>query len=179
MRILVAGASGAIGRQLLPMLSAHDVTGTTRSRPGVIATLGATPLLLDVFDRDRTIEAVTAARPEVVVSLLTDLATRDYQANSRLRREGFPNLAAAAVTAGARRLVVESIGFDAGPAGNDAVAAMEGSARGTGLEVVVLRFGLLWGPGTWYEAPEAGREFIHVRDAAAAVLAAIEGPTPA
>jgi nucleoside-diphosphate-sugar epimerase len=172
-RILVAGATGAIGRELLPLLGGHDVVGMTRSRPELVRELGAEPAVCDVYDRERLFEVLAAARPEVVVDLLTDLANRDFAANSRIRREGTRNLVDAAVAAGARRLVLESVSFELPPDGAAACAEMERIAEESGLETVVLRFALLWGPGTWHDAPEPGREFVHVRDAAEAVAAAI------
>jgi nucleoside-diphosphate-sugar epimerase len=104
MRIFVAGAAGAIGRALLPLLREHEVVGMTRSRPEVVRELGAEPAVCDVYDRERLTEVVRAARPEVVVHLLTDLAARDFAANNRVRREGTRNLVDAAVdTAGGGR----------------------------------------------------------------------------
>lgn len=172
MRVFVAGATGAIGRELLPLLAEHDVRGMTRSRPELVRELGAEPVVCDVYDRERVFEAVAAARPEVVVSLLTDLAERDFDANNRIRREGTRNLVDAAVFAGARRLLVESVDFELPPAGAAALAEMERIAEESGLDVELLRFGLLWGPGTWYEEPPNDGA-IHVRAAAEAVVAAL------
>lgn len=178
MRILVAGASGAIGRQLLPLLAEHDVVGMTRSRPDLVRELGAEPVVVDVYDRERLFQVVAAANPEVVVDLLTDLAARDFDANARVRREGTPHLVDAAVAAGARRIVVESVSFDLPPDGAAAVETMEWLVRESGLESVVLRFGRLWGPGTWHEALDGPGDggFIHVREAAEAVRDAIAAP---
>ncbi len=177
MRIFVAGATGVIGRELLPMLSGHEVVGSTRSRPELVRELGAAPVVLDVYDRDAVFRAVADARPEVVVDLLTDLAARDFGANSRIRREGTANLVPAAVAGGVRRFVVESISFAAsGTDGAAAVDEMERLVRESGLEAAVLRLPLLWGPGTWYDAPEPGREFIHVHDAAVLFHQAILAP---
>ena len=133
-------------------------------------------MVADVFDRDLVLSLVAAARPEVVVNLLTDLAGRDFDATSRIRREGSRNLVDAAVAAEARRLVVESISFSSPPDGAAAVAEMEGMAESSGLEAVILRFGYFWGPDTWHEKPEAGGPFIHVRDAAVQVRDAVLQP---
>lgn len=73
MRIFVAGATGAIGRALLPLLEGHKVVGMTRSRPELVRDLGAEPLVCDVYDRERLLAVVAEARPEVAVDLLTDL----------------------------------------------------------------------------------------------------------
>lgn len=173
MRIFVAGATSVIGRELLPLLRGHDVFGMTRSRPELVRGLGAEPVVCDVYDRERLVEVVAEARPEVVVSLLTDLANRDFAANARIRREGFPNLVDAAVAAGARRLVVESVSFELPPDGAAAVAAMEQAARESGLEAEILRFPYLWGPYTWNDVEEAPPGYMHVREAAEAVSAAL------
>jgi nucleoside-diphosphate-sugar epimerase len=175
MRIFVAGATGVIGRELLPMLANHAVVGMTRSRVDAARALGAEPVVADVYDRERVLAVVAAARPDVVVHLLTDLAERDFEANARIRRVGTRNLVNAAVAARARRLVVESISFAASAEGAAAVAEMERIARDSGLESVVLRLARLWGPGTWNERPEEGAEFIHVRDAARLVCEAAVG----
>lgn len=173
MRVFVAGATGVLGRELLPMLTGHVVIGMTRSRPEVVRALGAEPVVADVYDRDRVRAVVAAARPDVVVHLLTNLAARDFDANARIRRIGTRNLVDAAVAARASRLVVESISFGAPPDGMAAVAEMERIANESGLEAVVLRLARLWGPGTWHDAPEQGADFIHVQDAAQLVCDAI------
>ncbi len=115
MRVFVAGAAGAIGRQLLPMLLAdgHAVWGTTRSpeRAGWIRGVGATPVLVDALDAGDVRAAVADARPEVIVHQLTDLAggfdRRHLEANSRLRQVGTRNLVEAALAAGVGRFVAQ------------------------------------------------------------------------
>src|SRR5919107_5709734 len=120
MRIFVAGAPGAIGQRLRPLLPAggHQVTAMTR-RPDRVAGLraaGADPVVADALDREAVLAAVTGARPEVVVHELTDLAgMRDFRkvdqgfaATNRLRIEGTDHLLAAARAAGARRFVAQS-----------------------------------------------------------------------
>jgi nucleoside-diphosphate-sugar epimerase len=122
MRVFVAGASGAIGRALVPRLVAagHDVTGMTRSegRAEAIRQAGADAAVVDVFDGDALRAAVEAARAEVVVHELTalpdrlDFRKRDlYEPTNRLRTEGTRNLLEAARVAGARRFVCQSIAF--------------------------------------------------------------------
>jgi nucleoside-diphosphate-sugar epimerase len=100
MRILLAGATGVIGRPLLTLLvrAGHDVTGTTRSaaRVGAIAASGAVPAVVDVFDEDGLREAARVARPEVVIHQLTNLPDEadptkiaaSLAANARIRIEG-------------------------------------------------------------------------------------------
>jgi nucleoside-diphosphate-sugar epimerase len=130
MKVFVAGASGVIGRRLVPMLVAagHDVVGMTRSaeRAEALREAGAEPAVCDVFDAEALRRAVAAAQPEVVVHELTDLpqdldprrAKEAYARNDRIRREGTSNLVAAAVACGARRIVAQSIAFVYRPEGD-------------------------------------------------------------
>lgn len=209
MKIFVAGASGAIGRRLLPLLieAGHTVTGTTRhsDRAQGIADLGAEPVLVDVFDSDRLRAAVAEAAPDVVVHQLTDLSGEDFEANSRLRIKGTRNLVDAAKAAAVEVMVAQSIAWLYVPGTEPAVEtdpldpAVRSYAGVVALEEavaemtrgVVLRYGRLYGPGTWYapdgliterirkgefdEGPSWGC-FVHVDDAAAAAVSALDWP---
>ena len=126
MKVFVAGASGAIGRSLLPRLVAagHDVTGTTRTeqRAETIRAAGARAAICDALDADALRRAVLDAAPDVVVHQLTALPTRldprdkrVYDATNRLRRDGTANLLAAARAVGARRFICQSIAFAYAP----------------------------------------------------------------
>jgi nucleoside-diphosphate-sugar epimerase len=119
MKIFLAGASGALGRQLVPALRAagHDVAGTTRSaaKAAELKASGAEPVVLDALDADAVLHAVTAARPDVVMHQLTAIAEPDFKnldasfaATNRLRTEGLDHLLAAAREAGARRFIAQS-----------------------------------------------------------------------
>jgi nucleoside-diphosphate-sugar epimerase len=120
MNVFIAGASGAAGRALIPLLveHGHRVTGTTRSpaKTGALRALGAEPVVLDGLDRAAVIEAVGRARPDAIVhqmtalSGLTDLRRfeRAFETTNRLRTEGTDNLAAAARAAGVERIVAQS-----------------------------------------------------------------------
>lgn len=211
MRIFLAGASGAIGRRLTPLLlsAGHTVAGTTRStgKAEELQARGVEPIVLDVFDSSALQDAVVRARPDVVIHQLTDLPQvldpaglgEALVRNSRLRGEGTANLVAAARAAGARRLIAQSIAFayaaGAEPhAETDPIASAEGdepravTARGVralenavlhspGIYGIVLRYGRLYGPGTWQEAAN-GRGSVHVDAAAqAALLAVMRGVT--
>jgi len=210
MNIFVAGASGAIGRRLVPLLLAagHSVTGTTRTAEKAVAlkAQGARPAVVDVFDASALATAVVEARPDVIIHQLTDLpqtldpaGLRDVLArNSRLRIEGTANLMAAALAAGTRRVVSQSIAFAYadGPephAETDPLASGEGdqpaavTARGVreledltlhtpGIDGLVLRYGRLYGPGTW-NTPNA-RAPLHVDAAALAALLAVSRGVP-
>ena len=122
MKVFVAGASGAIGRPLIPKLIAagHEVTGVTRSeeRADAIRRAGADAAVVDVFDADALRAAVEAAQAEVVVHQLTALPDRLdyrrqdlYEPTNRVRSEGTRNLLDAARAAGSRRFVCQSIAF--------------------------------------------------------------------
>jgi nucleoside-diphosphate-sugar epimerase len=210
MRIFLAGASGAIGRRLAPLLVAagHDVTGTTRSadKAEELKKRGVNAVVVDVFDAGALRDAVVAARPDVVIHQLTDLPQVVDSArlrevlvrNSRLRVEGTANLVAAARAAGVRRLIAQSIAFAYadGPephAETDAlvsgqgdepsavtgrgVRALEEAALNTpGIDGIVLRYGRLYGPGTW-NTPNA-RAPLHVDAAAQAALLALTRGAP-
>jgi 2-alkyl-3-oxoalkanoate reductase len=119
-KIFVAGATGAIGRRLVPLLTAegHEVTGMSRSPEGAagLQALGARGVSGDVFDRERLMELLAAERPEVVIDELSDLDRRlgpssgddSLAGNRRIRTEGTRNLVDAAIACGARRVVAQS-----------------------------------------------------------------------
>jgi len=122
-RIFLAGATGAIGKRLAPLLvqAGHRVVSTTRS-PGKAEELsgsGVEPVVVDVFDADALCRAVAAARPEIVIHQLTALPPRldpalmdeALKANARIREEGTRNLVRAAQAAGSRRLIAQSIAW--------------------------------------------------------------------
>ena len=122
MRVFVAGASGAIGRPLVPKLieAGHEVTGMTRSEQSAerLRAAGARAVLADVFDEERVQAAMAEAQPEVVVHELTSLpdvinprSRRTYAETNRVRTEGTRILVEAAHAAGARRMVAQSIAF--------------------------------------------------------------------
>jgi nucleoside-diphosphate-sugar epimerase len=120
MRVFVTGATGALGRHLVPGLVAagHEVTATTRT-PGKVAQLreaGAEPVVVDGLDREAVIAAVRAASPEVIVHEMTALADmrslrkidQVFAATNELRTRGTDNLLAAAAQAGTRRVIAQS-----------------------------------------------------------------------
>ena len=210
MRIFVAGALGVIGKPLVRLLVAagHDVTGTTRSAAKFadLKKLGAMPCVVDVFDADGLKAAVVAARPDVVIHQLTDLPDsndpavilKSLEANARIRIEGTYNLIVAAKSAGSRRFIAQSIGFlytgekphhegdpikPPGDVSARGVHALEGAVTGTpGIDGIVLRYGKLYGPGTWNEKTgdnkPAGTGYLHVDAAAQAALQAMTRGAP-
>jgi nucleoside-diphosphate-sugar epimerase len=119
MRVFVAGATGAIGKQLVPRLVAagHEVHGMTRSesRQAMLHELGAVPVVADALDPDQVAEAVGKARPDVIVHQLTAIGAvdmrhmeRDFAPTNRLRTEGTDHLLSAGQAVGVRRFVAQS-----------------------------------------------------------------------
>jgi nucleoside-diphosphate-sugar epimerase len=182
-RVFVAGATGAVGRRLVPKLviAGHEVTGMTRSESKTedVRRAGARGVVADVFDVHALGAAMEEARPEVIVHELTALPDRidfrkadTYAATNRVRTEGTRNLIDAARTAGARRIVCQSIAFayrmdgeglktendpllseaaGAFGSGVSALREMESMVLGAdGLDGLVLRYGFFYGPGTYY-----------------------------
>jgi nucleoside-diphosphate-sugar epimerase len=217
MRIAVLGATGVYGRHLVPRLTAvgHAVRALVR-RPqaaGIAAGCGAEVVAADIFD-EASLRAGLAGC-DVGVNLATSLpgptSAGDYATNDRLRREGTPVWVRACRDARVPRILQQSIamthagGGDAWadettfhPVGTDSVAdaaiaavrAMEASIRDSGLDWLVLRGGLFYGPGTgfdddWFARARAGKlrlpgdgsdyvSLVHIADMAAATVAAIE-----
>ena len=120
MRIFLAGATGALGRQLLPRLveRGHEVTGMTRSesKQQLVRDLGGRPVVADALDPESVAQAVAAAEPEAIVHQLTAIPhaldmrhfARDFAQTNRLRTEGTDHLLAAGRAVGARRFVAQS-----------------------------------------------------------------------
>jgi nucleoside-diphosphate-sugar epimerase len=214
MRIFLAGGSGAIGRQLVPLLVAdgHTVLATSRraERLPALATLGAEPVQLDALDRDAVFAAVTSTKPDAIVHQLTDLSGPSMAGNAPLRIQGTRNLVDAAKANGIDRMVAQSIAWVVEPGADPAteatpldpdpsepragtiagVRALE-SAVSELAQGVILRYGQLYGPGSWYArdgrygqdalagtlpATPAIATFVHVHDAARAAVAALAWP---
>lgn len=160
MRVFLAGASGVIGRRLVPLLVAagHGVAGTTRSadKAEALRGLGAKPVVVDVYDAAALREAVVGFAPDLVMHQLTDLpddAARIPEfgrSNSRIRTEGTRNLLDAAAAAGAPRFLAQSIAWRLPGAAHDPVDEHEAMVLEAGG--VVLRYGRFHGPGTYHEA---------------------------
>lgn len=187
MKVFVAGATGVIGRPLVRELVAagHQVVGMTRTAAKApdVAGLGAQPVVCDALDRDAVAAAVREAGPDVVVHQLTALPTKYnprrlrqfYRETDRLHREGTDYLLAAALSAAAKRFVVQSIAFSYERTGSlvkvedapldpsppkamaDASAGIvhleRVAAEAADIDTAVLRYGFFYGPGTWY-APD-------------------------
>ena len=209
-RIFLAGATGAIGQRLVPLLRAagHHVAGTTRfeAKAATLRALGAEPIVVDVFDADALKQAVLAAKPDIVIHQLTDLPPGLDPAkmadalvrNARIRDEGTRNLLQAALAAGARRMIAQSIAWiyapgttphlESDPLNVEADGSYNVSIAGVvaletqtlqspPLDGIVLRYGQLYGPGTGRDAPQ-GTAPVHVDAAAQAALLAIDRGAP-
>ncbi|MGH3032780.1 MAG: NAD-dependent epimerase/dehydratase family protein [Gaiellaceae bacterium] len=226
MRVFLAGATGAIGKRLVPLLVAngHLVTGMTRSpeKAERLRAAGAEPVVADALDENAVPDAVTRAEPEVVVHQATALSSLDlrkfdetFAPTNRLRTEGTDHLLSAARAAGVRRFVAQSFAGwayarEGGPAKSeedpldpnppaavrrtlDAIRYLESTVvEAKGIEGLALRYGGFYGPetsisegGEHWEAVRRRRfpivgsgsgvwSFVHIDDAAAATMAAME-----
>ncbi|NIK67258.1 NAD(P)-dependent oxidoreductase [Paenibacillus sp. BK720] len=215
MKIVVAGAAGVVGRLLLPMLTeaGHEVMGLTRSASKLkqIEQSGAAAVVADVYDRDRLSELLADYRPDVVIHQLTALSEWNLADNARIRMEGTRNLVDAALAAEVQRMIVQSISWAYEPGESvatekdrldeeaplprkisvDGVIAMERAAAEM-PHSVILRYGALYGPGTFYDgdngmfagqvklgkvpATDGRTSFLHIEDAARAALQALAWP---
>jgi 2-alkyl-3-oxoalkanoate reductase len=238
MKVFVAGATGVLGRELVPQLvgRGHGVVGMTRSasKQDLVRSLGALPVVADALDPDAVAQAVASAEPEVIVHQLTALSgpmsARDMRhpdrsfaatVTNRLRTEATDHLLAAGRSVGARRFVAQSfaafrfartggpVQTEADPLDPDPPAALRTVQEGylyleravTTIEWgegLVLRYGGFYGPGTAISlapdavmaAPIRKRRFpivgdgggvwshVHIDDAAAATVAAVERGQP-
>lgn len=184
MRIFLAGASGVIGVRLVPLLVAarHQVAGMTRSPEKIagLQALGAEPVLCDVYDADALRASVVRFRPDAVMHQLTDLpddADRIPELsarNDRMLREGTRNLLAAAEAAGAERILVQSIAWTL--PGDRAVAYLQHEQAVLDAGGVVIRYGQLYGPGTYFETDKPAPPRIGVDEAARQTIQILETP---
>jgi nucleoside-diphosphate-sugar epimerase len=185
MRIFVAGASGVIGIRLVPLLVAegHEVAGMTRSASNAseLEKLGAVPVVCDVYDVATLRDAVVAFGPDAVMHQLTDLpddATKLRELserNDRMRTEGTRNLIAAAQAAGAQHLYAQSIAWTLPPERAATVEAHEQAILAAGG--VVIRYGQLYGPGTYYETEQPPPPKLAVYEAARRTMELLDAPS--
>ena len=230
MKILLAGATGAIGQPLIHLLISkkHDVYGITQSkeRAALIAAKGATPVILNILEKEAVDLAVAEIAPDVIIDMLTHLpkeytpdAMREASVlDAKVRLEGGAHLLSASQKYGVKRYIAQSsafwyargkgladesisFAFDASPgiaAGTRVYAEIERRILTLpAIEGVAMRFGFFYGPGTWFY-PEGnmaeqlrkkqfsgiGRgegiwNFVHIEDAAKAVVAALLCPSGA
>ncbi|WP_218186219.1 NAD(P)-dependent oxidoreductase [Marinifilum fragile] len=207
--IFLAGATGAIGQVLSRILVAegHKVYGTTRSleKTPILKELGVEPVVVDVYEAQKLKDILAEIKPEIVIHQLTDLPyaldadkmSEALVSNARLRSEGTKNLVEAAVNAGCKRIIAQSISFvyDDGPVPHveedallplshpvygetaEGVRILEKQVIESGVEGIVLRYGLLYGPKTGFDAPIAPAS-VHVEAAARAAAVLVKGGAP-
>jgi hypothetical protein len=142
---------------------------------------GAEPVVCDAFDSHALTAVMTDFGPDVVIHQLTDLPddaadiARFADGNSRIRAEGTRNLLAAAIAAGADRVIAQSISWELPDArGRAATAEHERAVLQAGG--VVIRYGQWWGPGTYYPATPPDPPRIHVDEAARQTLSVLAAP---
>ena len=183
MRIFLAGATGVIGIRLVRLLvtAGHAVAGMTRSpeKAPALQELGAEPVVCDVYDVEALRRAVDAFAPVLVMHQLTDLPDQREEIptfaarNNRIRTEGTRNLLAAAASAEATRFLAQSIAWRP-PGRGDVVDEHERLVLDAGG--VVIRYGQLYGPGTFYEDEVPSPPRVHVDDAARATHDLLDAP---
>ncbi|MBD2703490.1 NAD(P)-dependent oxidoreductase [Spirosoma sp. BT702] len=193
-KILLAGASGAVGQRLSRLLVADGwpVVGTTRSeeKAALLRSIGIEPVVVDVFDVASLNHVFAEFRPTIVIHQLTDLPPALDPAkmpealirNTYLREVGTRNLLRAAMSVGVERVIAQSIAFAyaSGPTPYAEDAPLDPSSKGViSLEEqvlsvggIVLRYGKFYGPGTGFDSPPAGCA-VHVDAAADAACRAI------
>lgn len=227
MKVLVAGATGAIGRPLISALTAarHDVIGMSSTEDGAqrLREKGVGGVAANVLDENAVMEVVRRVKPDAVIDELTSLPTRYTPEEMKaaadrdrtVRLAGGRNVQNAARAVGTKRYIVQSTGFFYGPGPalaveSDALAVNASPAVAVsvrtymqieervlgdpGLQGVALRYGFFYGPNTYHD-PATGSvteqvraqkyavigsgqgvfSFVHVEDAAAATVAALEG----
>jgi nucleoside-diphosphate-sugar epimerase len=185
MRIFFAGASGVIGRHVLPLLveAGHTVGAMTRStaRTPQLTKAGAEAIVCDVFDQPGLIDAVRAFAPDLVLHELTDLPDDlkdlpgDSLLNARIRTEGTRNLLDAMSGLGQVRIVAQSVAWTMRPGREaDAVSFLEQAVLA--VDGVVLRYGFLYGPGTYFEGDLPPTPRVHINSAATQTLEALLAP---
>jgi uncharacterized protein YbjT (DUF2867 family) len=185
MRIFFAGASGVLGRHLVPLLvdAGHVVGAMTRSaaKADLLESAGAQPIVCDVFDRVGLTNAVRAFAPDLVLHELTDLPDElkdlpaDSELNARIRDEGTRNLIDAMGGLAQVKIVAQSVAWRMSPGREaDAVSVLEASVLAA--DGVVLRYGFLYGPDTYFDVDLPPAPRVHIETAAARTLDALIAP---
>lgn len=181
MRVFLAGGSGVIGLRIIPLLVAegHEVAALTRTpeKATALRALGAEPVVCDVYEAATLRREVARFGAQTVMHQLTDLpddAARIPEfgaANRRIRREGTRNLIAAAQAAGVARFVAQSVAWTIPGDGGLAVSDLERAVAEIGG--LVLRYGQLYGPGTYFEDTKPPHPRVQIDDAARRSVAAL------
>ncbi|WP_440603100.1 NAD-dependent epimerase/dehydratase family protein [Bacillus sp. GB_SG_008] len=215
MKVFLAGATGVIGRSLIPLLvkEGHEVFGMIRddSYASAMTKMGAKPVVADALNRDAVFTALEKSQPDVVIHQLTSLSAGSLVDNAKIRIEGTENLVDASKAVGVGRIIAQSISWAYEPGDTPAIeeemldiaAPLPRKTTIKGImaleekvsqipEFVILRYGTLYGPGTWYAidgkiadqvrrqeiaATDGVASFLHVDDAARAALLALDWPS--
>ncbi|GAB1780123.1 NAD(P)-dependent oxidoreductase [Priestia megaterium] len=215
MRIIVAGGTGVIGRFMLPKLvkDGHEVFAMTKDSKAnkFLKEVGVTPVQADALNSEAVLAAFQKVQPEVVIHQLTSLGSVNLEDNAKIRVVGTRNLVDASKAVGVKKIIAQSLAFTYEPGETpatedvpldfeaptprkinvDGVASLE-SAAAELPEYVILRYGMLYGPGTWYDkdgmigqqvlkgqvkATDSVISFLHVEDAAQAAVEALKWPS--
>lgn len=185
MRVFFAGASGVIGSRLVPMLveAGHSVGAMTRSaeKADRLAAMGAQPVVCDVFDRPALTRAVRCFAPDVLLHELTDLPDdlvdlpEESLLNARIRAEGTRNLIDALDGLSPTKIIAQSVAWRMRPGPEaDAVALLEKAVLAA--NGVVLRYGLFYGSGTYYQGELPSKPRVNIDTAAARTFDALGAP---
>jgi hypothetical protein len=185
MRIFFAGASEVIGRHLLPLLidAGHTVGAVTRSpsKAGLLASAGAQAIVCDVFDRQQRARAVRTFAHDLVSHELTDLPDNlsdlpgDSLLNARVRVEGTRNLLDAMAGLAQVRIVAQSVAWTMHP-GREADPVSSLDQEVLTADGAALRYGCLYGPGTYFESELPPRPRVRIDEAATRSLPALVAP---
>jgi nucleoside-diphosphate-sugar epimerase len=215
LKIIVAGGTGVIGRSMLPRLvrEGHEVFAMTKDSKSdeFLKGVGVTPVQADALDNNAVLAAFQKVQPEVVIHQLTSLGSVNLEDNARIRIIGTRNLVDASKAVCTKKIIAQSLSFAYEPGSTlasedvpldfeapnprkinvDGVAALE-SAAAELPEYVILRYGLIYGLGTWYDkegivgqqvskgqvkATDSITSFLHVEDAAQAAVEALKWPS--
>lgn len=212
MRIFITGASGVIGRILIPVLVAkgYEVGGMTKSqeKASLLQQLGAIPFVANIFEKEQVQKVFQQFQPDAIIHQVTALSNLNVEENARIRTIGTRHVAEAAKEVNVKRFIAQSIAWAYEPGTTiatekdsldvqaigkrkmtiDGIVALENVVQEMS-NAIILRYGALYGPGTWY-APDgmmaqqfiSGKaivndgmtSFIHIEDAVHATVQALD-----
>lgn len=212
MRIFITGASGVIGRSLIPALVAkgHEVGGMTKSedKGNLLQQLGAIPYVANILEKEQVQKAVQQFEPDVVIHQVTALSNLSLEENAKVRTIGTRHVVDVAKENSVRKFISQSIAWAYEPGTTiateedpldmeaiekrkttiDGIVALENAVQEM-ANAIILRYGILYGPGTWYAQDgmmakqfKSGQaivndgvsSFIHIMDAVNATVQALD-----
>lgn len=185
-RVFLAGASGQIGQRLIPRLieAGYVVGGMTRSANKIelLRSLGAEPILVDVFDKEALITAVRDFKPDFVLNELTDLPddvtkmSAHAELNARIRTEGNQNLIEAARQSGSPKFLAQTVAWEL-PDRADALSVKEMERAVLAEGGVMLSYGQFYGPGTYNEQQIPAEPRLQIDRAAQRTVELLNAPS--